>query len=172
MDITFALSPFCFSLSFPSPGAWSSLHIHITTMDFISCGHLHSWVPPSSFTWIGPFYLVTYLDARISPNRFHQLTKTKLALSESLCSFAPQNPKCMCGGCGDKARRLDLTVTHPLLPLLLMAHTPDPLPHIFLERQILTTISMAVENCRYKLCSYWSTSYWFIPFNIVFSITH
>jgi hypothetical protein len=38
-------------------------------------------VPPSSFTWIGPSYLVTHLDARISPNRFHQLAKTKLGLS-------------------------------------------------------------------------------------------
>ena len=40
-----------------------------------------SWVPPSSFTWIGPSYLVTHLDIRISPNRFHQLTKTKHGLS-------------------------------------------------------------------------------------------
>ena len=38
-------------------------------------------MPPSSFTWVGPSYLVTYLDARISPSRFHQLAKTKLGLS-------------------------------------------------------------------------------------------
>ena len=57
--------------------------VHTITMIFISCGHLHPWVPPSSFTWIGPSYLVTHLDARISPNRFHQLAKTKLGLSES-----------------------------------------------------------------------------------------
>jgi hypothetical protein len=53
-------------------------------MDFISCGHLHPRVPPSSFTWIGQSYIVTHLDARISPNRFHQLTKTKLGLSRRL----------------------------------------------------------------------------------------
>ena len=58
--------------------------VHTITMIFISCGHLHPWVPPSSFTWVEPSYLVTYLDARISPNRFHQLAKTKLGLSISL----------------------------------------------------------------------------------------
>jgi hypothetical protein len=52
------LSLFCFSLSsFPSPGAWSSSHVHTTTMVFVSCGHLYPWVPPSSFTWVGPTYL-------------------------------------------------------------------------------------------------------------------
>ena len=82
MDITFALSPFCFSLSsFPNPRAWSSSHVHTTTKDFISCGHLHPWVPPSSSNSIGLSYLVTHLDAKISPTRFHQLSKTKLGLS-------------------------------------------------------------------------------------------
>ena len=47
------------------------------------CYNLHPWVPPSSFTWIGSSYLVTHLDARISPNMFHQLIKTKLGLSDS-----------------------------------------------------------------------------------------
>ena len=32
-------------------------------------------------TWIGPSYLVTHLDERMSPTRFHQLSKTKLGLS-------------------------------------------------------------------------------------------
>ena len=83
IDITFALSPFYFSLSyFLSPGAWSSSHVHTTTIDFISYGHLHPWVPPRSFTWVGPSYLVIDLDARISPNIFHQLAKTKLGLSK------------------------------------------------------------------------------------------
>ena len=51
----------------------------------------------------------------------------------SLCSFARRNPRCLCGGGNDgEARRLDLTVTHPLLLLLRpMAPPLDPLSLVF-----------------------------------------
>jgi hypothetical protein len=39
------------------------------------------WTSSYSTTRIGPSYLVTHLDTRINPNRFHQVTKTKLGLS-------------------------------------------------------------------------------------------
>ena len=81
MDVTFALSPSCFSFLLFKSRSLINTCVHTITMDFISCGHLHPWVPPSSFTWIGPSYLVTHLDERISPTRFHQLFKTKLGLS-------------------------------------------------------------------------------------------
>ena len=91
MNITFALSPFSFSLSsFLSPGARLSSHVHTTNMDFNLCGHLHPWVPPSSFTWIGLSYLITHLDAKISPTRFHQLSKTKLRLSVAYPCWSPE----------------------------------------------------------------------------------
>ena len=48
----------------------------------ITCPQTSLWTSSCSTTWIGPSYLVTHLDARISPNRFHQLSKTKLGLSE------------------------------------------------------------------------------------------
>ena len=50
---------------------------------FITCPPTTPWTSSCSTTWIGPSYLVTHLDARISPNRFHQLAKTKLWLSIS-----------------------------------------------------------------------------------------
>ena len=46
------------------------------------------WTSSCSTTWIGPSNLVTHLDARISPNRFHQLIKAKLGLSPSLAVTA------------------------------------------------------------------------------------
>ena len=48
---------------------------------FITCLPTTPWTSSCSTTWIGPSYLVTHLDARISTNRFHQLAKTKLGLS-------------------------------------------------------------------------------------------
>ena len=50
------------------------------------------WTSSCSTTWIGPSYLVTHLDARISPNRFHQLVKTKLGLSISPFLVIDDNP--------------------------------------------------------------------------------
>jgi hypothetical protein len=76
-----------FSFFFSKVQSLIIICVHTTIMIFISCGHLHPWVSPNSFTWIGPSYLVTHLDARISPNRFHQLAKTKLELSIWAFSF-------------------------------------------------------------------------------------
>ena len=50
-------------------------------MIIITCPSPPPWTSSCSTTWIGPSNLVTHLDARISPNRFHQLAKTKLGLS-------------------------------------------------------------------------------------------
>ena len=50
-------------------------------MIIITCPSPPPWTSSCSTTWIGPSYLVTHLDARISPNRFHQLAKIKLGLS-------------------------------------------------------------------------------------------
>jgi hypothetical protein len=48
----------------------------------ITCPPTSPWTSSCSTTRIGPFYLVTHFDARISPNRFYQLSKIKLALSD------------------------------------------------------------------------------------------
>ena len=104
-----------------------------------------------------------------------------------LCS---RNPRYLCGG-GGEARRLDLTVTHPLLLLLRpMSSSPDPLSLVFFwisrsSQQFLWQLRAAVSNAfpnlyLYKYIAGTDTSYVptglhltdFIPFNIVFSITH
>ena len=58
----------------------------------ITCPPTSPWTSSCSTTWIGPSYLVAHLDARISPNRFHQLSKTKLGHSISPFLVIDDNP--------------------------------------------------------------------------------
>jgi hypothetical protein len=68
---TFALSPFCFSLS--SFQYWSSYHHLLITSITLTIS--------SSITWCVPTYLYISLMTKVSTLRFHQLFKTKLELS-------------------------------------------------------------------------------------------
>ena len=82
IEITFALSPFCFSLSsFPNPGAWSS---HVFTPSPWSSFHvaisIHECHLAPSLGLDQPISH-PHLEHRVSPNRFHQLAKTNLGLS-------------------------------------------------------------------------------------------
>jgi hypothetical protein len=68
---TFALSPFCFSLS--SFQYWSTYHHLLITSITLTIS--------SSITWCVPTYLYISLMTKVSTLRFHQLFKTKLELS-------------------------------------------------------------------------------------------
>ena len=72
MDIT-CLEPILFFSFFFSKSR--------SLITIITCPSTSPWTSSCSITWIGPSYLITHLDASISPNRFHQLAKTKLGLS-------------------------------------------------------------------------------------------
>jgi hypothetical protein len=63
-------------------GAWLSSHVHHH--------HLGFYLAPTF--GLGPIYLVYTLRSRISPNRFHQLSKTKLGLSISPFLVIDDNP--------------------------------------------------------------------------------
>jgi hypothetical protein len=84
MDITFALAHFLFlcllfqgpeldhhHMSTPSP--WTSFHVAISIHECHLAPSLGLVQPISN----------PHLEHRVSPNRFHQLTKTKLGLSIS-----------------------------------------------------------------------------------------
>jgi hypothetical protein len=71
LRISFALSPFCFSLS--SFQYWSTYHHLLITSITLTIS--------SSITWCVPTYLYISLMTKVSTLRFHQLFKTKLELS-------------------------------------------------------------------------------------------
>jgi hypothetical protein len=95
-----------FSFFFSKSGAWSSSHVIISSfhviISIITCSSSTPWTSSCNINY--PKHIsMSHLEHRVSPNRFHQLSKTKLGLSAGR-PYARSDAAAAPYACGSVAR--------------------------------------------------------------------